>query len=290
MPSLLMRVQVIVVLMILSAALMLLVAGPIARRNPGHARLARRLRVAEIAVLINAVAWLICMTTAVMLMSYLLIGLAPPLVDAQLAAADSWLGLDWPAIHAWVRSHHEVSSWLGEVYHTGFQQLAVILLLTVFVAQASYLREFLSHQLVALILILLVSGPFPAAGAFQYYAGAGFPITDPELAPYSHFFPLRNGTMPVIDLDAMQGLVSMPSFHAAGALLYAYAMRWSRLALLVAVPLNLMVVVSAATEGGHYFVDLLAGIAVFALTVLLVRRFSRAPAPARSMALAPQTT
>jgi hypothetical protein len=61
------------------------------------------------------------------------------------------------------------------------------------------------------ILLLIVSTPFPAASAYVH-----FNVTDPgTAATVSGFNRLRSGTMRQFDLNAMQGLVSFPSFHTA---------------------------------------------------------------------------
>ena len=90
----------------------------------------------------------------------------------------------------------------------------------------------------------------------------------------SHFTLLRAGGLPVIDLDAMQGLISMPSYHCVMSLLLIHAMRRSGLLLPVAAVVNLIVILSTPTEGGHYFLDVLAGVLVAAITIAVLRGFA----------------
>ncbi|WP_407070729.1 phosphatase PAP2 family protein [Paraburkholderia rhynchosiae] len=85
----------------------------------------------------------------------------------------------------------------------------------------------------------------------------------------------------VIDLANAQGVVSLPSFHTALAVLFTYSLRkvpWLRR---VAVPLNVIMILSTPTQGGHYLADVIAGLLLFALTLFtynaIVRRRSSLP-------------
>lgn len=85
--------------------------------------------------------------------------------------------------------------------------------------------------------------------------------------------------MAALRLDDLYGLITFPSFHVAAAVLIAYAARGTPLAFLALV-LNLVMAVSALSEGGHYLVDVLAGAAVAGLAIGVVRWFDRRRAAA----------
>lgn len=251
------------------AGLVLMLHGPIARRGPKYRQLAVRLRAGEMTILIHTLAWLIVFSAGVSVLSYLMVSLAPPLIDDKLAAMDTALGLDWVSWYRWVKAHPQVDEALRWTYMSGQSQLLVIAVLISLVGPMRLLRELLSNLLIALVLLFLIAGPFPAAGAFHHYAGGGA-VSPDDLALFSHFFPVRDGVLKTFTLNDMQGLVSMPSFHTASALFYVQAMRWSRLALTISIPLNVVMICSTPTVGGHYFVDVLGGIALWALTALVL--------------------
>lgn len=243
----------------------------------------RRLRIGELAVAMHSLCWLTVFMSSMCVLSYLLVTLAPPLIDGQLAATDAALGFHWPAVHAWVRARTELSEALDWCYNSGRMELFLVPLAIALFGPVASLREFLSGLFISLSLVLLVSTPFPASGAYHYFGG----VSAAELAQTSHFIPLRDGTLRVFDLEAAQGLVSMPSFHTVMGLLFIQAMWWSRLALIVVLPFNVVMILSTPTQGGHYLADVLAGVAVWAITAALVRALRRAGNPLQWVAAIP---
>jgi hypothetical protein len=93
---------------------------------------------------------------------------------------------------------------------------------------------------------------------------------------------LRDGSLPVLDLFQMGGVVTFPSFHAAAAVLYAGALwpvRWIRwLALLP----NAAMLVAKPIGGRHFLADVIAGIIVAGLSIVAACRIGSvlASAPA----------
>jgi hypothetical protein len=87
--------------------------------------------------------------------------------------------------------------------------------------------------------------------------------------------PTRDGALRHLDHFGLGGIVTFPSFHAASAVLYAWALwpaRWMRpivvlafTAMLAATPIN----------GGHYFIDIIAGTAIAVLAIVAARAAGR---------------
>jgi len=231
----------------------------------------RGLHYRRLALAAHSGAWLVAFTAALSVLSYLLTTLAFPLVDGGLAHADALMGFDWPHAYAWVRARPVLNGIFGLAYASGLLQLVLVPMLAALLGRGRYAREFLSNLLVSILLLLLVATLWPAAGAFSSY-GVASPA---EVASVSDFAALRNGTLQVFDLTRMQGLVSMPSYHTAMALFFVQAMRWSRLGLLGGGLLNGLMLLSTPTEGGHYLVDVLAGVALWGVTVLILRRLEQ---------------
>ena len=86
---------------------------------------------------------------------------------------------------------------------------------------------------------------------------------------------LRSGTLGPVRLDDLDGLITFPSFHATAVLLFTWAvwplgrLRWAALAL------NLLVIATVPIDGAHYFVDVLGGAGVTALSLVTARRLYR---------------
>ena len=116
---------------------------------------------------------------------------------------------------------------------------------------------------------------FPAIDAVIYYKiGPTILAHLPPGAGQLHlptFEAFRSGAVQTIDIDHLDGVVTFPSFHAVMALLIANA--WRRLpgASLV-VAWSALVIASAVPFGGHYFIDLIAGGALWAAVAAAANR------------------
>jgi membrane-associated phospholipid phosphatase len=87
--------------------------------------------------------------------------------------------------------------------------------------------------------------------------------------------PVREGLLRDLDLLNLAGIVTFPSFHACSAILYAWALWpvwWARPFALLA---NGAMLASTPVDGGHYFIDVLAGIAVAVLAIVAARALSQ---------------
>lgn len=217
--------------------------------------LIRRARArAEVRETLLTVTGLLVFAPINIMLSYLMLALAPPTIDDQLAAIDAALGFDWAAVAHWVHAH----PWLDAVFWWSYRSAILQILVLVIVLGATgrhrQLREFNALFIVGGVFCVLFSALAPAFGPWHAAPAAPF-----DASAVSHFESLRDGSLRLIDLSAMQGLVSMPSFHTMGAVFFAYSMRgvwgWAPLYSL----LNLLMVASTPTEGGHYLADVLAG-------------------------------
>lgn len=268
---------------LLLAGLAALLAG--IARLPRYAAAARTLRCDRLA---DTLAWLLLAKVwivAACVASYLCAGLAFPLVDASLAALDRALGFDWPAAYGRVRAHPAAHDLLTLAYRSALWQLPGLICLLGLLGKRRALAGYVLTLALASLLMLLASTPFPAASAYLH-----FNIDDPGTAEtVSHFYALRAGTLRAIDLASLQGLVSIPSFHTVLALLFIDAARHWRPAWCVAVPLNILMIASTPTEGGHYLADVAAGMLLAAVAIAAGRRLMQTTgAPPVAAAGAPE--
>jgi len=213
-------------------------------------------------------ALLLLFSAAGTVLSYLVVATNAPLVDEALSMWDRSIGFDWMAFSTWLHDLPWLMTSLSFAYGSGLPQLIIVVIFLGISGRYARLQEFLRLYFVAALLVIAISGPFPAAGPWKYYG------VDPatfDLASQSHFELLREGRMLDIPLGAAtQGLVSMPSLHAATAILLVYAMR--RTALLpVFVLLNATMLVSTPVCGSHYLVDVIAGVALSIGLILMDR-------------------
>jgi membrane-associated phospholipid phosphatase len=90
-----------------------------------------------------------------------------------------------------------------------------------------------------------------------------------SLALFAQWADLRNGTLRTINPLYNQGLVVFPSFHTILAMLCIFAARPLRFLKYPLLALNLLIILASPAMGGHYFIDIIAGIILAALTISL---------------------
>jgi hypothetical protein len=111
---------------------------------------------------------------------------------------------------------------------------------------------------------MVISGIWPTLGPFAAHGGGDVVYLRDVLA-------LRAGGPWHFDLLAMQGIVTMPSYHTVQAVLLTYAFRRTGLVGYGIATLNVVMLLSISPIGGHYLVDMLAGGAL-ALGAIAVQR------------------
>lgn len=123
------------------------------------------------------------------------------------------------------------------------------------------------------LVAVVLSGLFPAAGAYAHHRPEPslFNNLNPSAGLWhiEHFEGLRNGSLRLIQLGQMQGFVTFPSFHTCFAITLAWCFRDFRWLFPIAILVNGAVLVSTLSEGGHYLVDVLAGIVITIACIVL---------------------
>lgn len=200
----------------------------------------------------------LALTTTSGVLSYLVVTWQFPLIDPLLMHADTALGLDYPAWFAWVQAHPGLDRLLGQAYATTWAQLVVCLLVLSLGGAQARVRELFWAMTLSLLVIIPLSGLSPAQSAWVTY-GLTARVAPAALHWYMAFVALRAGTLEALDPSVIEGLITFPSFHTAMGLLLTVALRDYRLVWPLAACLNILMILSVPTHGGHYGVDVLAG-------------------------------
>lgn len=221
--------------------------------------------------MLTGIAQMIMVVAVMTSMTYIAMAATFPLQDANLLALDRAIGFDFRPLVQFVNAR----GWLIGILAMGYRAISWPILLNAVVLPLAgrYLQagQFVLAFLIALVATTCITIFVPAIGA---YGVAGLSPSDySNFAPQGYFDTLRDvpllrdGSLRVLDLFHLGGVVTFPSFHAAAAVLYAWALwpvRWVRwLALLP----NGAMLVATPIGGGHFLVDVLAGIAVAALSI-----------------------
>lgn len=191
-----------------------------------------------------------------------------PLIDSTLIRADAILGLN-------ARSVVEAAARLPLLHAplTFAYTFSVALLLLTPLALIVLRRAEAAWRLCAAVALCglactLLSIPFPAVGAF---AGLGVPDAAiaqlPEGSGLYHlivFEAYRSGAIKSLDVFNLSGVVTFPSFHTAFACTTARALMPYRKIRPLVLAWTAFVLASTIVIGGHYFVDIIAGMVLFA--------------------------
>ncbi|WP_419814997.1 phosphatase PAP2 family protein [Glacieibacterium sp.] len=206
-----------------------------------------------------------CLVGAIVVFSYLCAHLSLPLLDSRFVAADRALGFDWLAWNSFVEAHPSFKIVLAIAYGSLSWQLMAVCFIAPFSHDRGRASEFLWITLLTAISACLISGVLPAEGALPFFnVGKAVWIDD--------LHTLRNGGPMTFEISHSQGIVTFPSFHAALCLIFSWSFRRMRFFGGAAIGLNLMMLISTPTKGGHYLVDVIAGLVLALVAILVVRR------------------
>jgi membrane-associated phospholipid phosphatase len=210
-------------------------------------------------------------------LSYLITSADLPLQDVLLARVDRDLGLNWPYFLETANSSPFFAEMLVRVYQTigPVTELAIVWL--ALNRRGERLAEFIAILSLSTVGLCLGMWLVPAAGAFAYYGPApqlfgNFSALGEMWSFFHAFTMLRDGSLSVIDLSALQGVVSFPSFHTVLGVMTIYALRDTRWLMIPVLLLNGVMIVSTLPVGGHHLADVLAGAGLTFGAILLVRR------------------
>jgi membrane-associated phospholipid phosphatase len=246
-------------LRILAGSIVLAVVLVICRRWRSFPRITHRL-----AHLTRTVLALVLFTNAVSILGVILTGILPlPSWDEALATADRALGLNWLDMYQWVTRYPAIEVSAQTLYMSLGPEMLILFFALELLGHHNQAREFLLWFMVSAIATAGIGILMPAAGAFVYYH---LPVAS-TTGYVAQWADLRNGTLRTINPLDNQGLVVFPSFHATLAVLCACAARPLRILRYPLLALNLLIILSSPAMGGHYFIDIFAGVILAALTV-----------------------
>ncbi len=202
-----------------------------------------------------------------------------PLQDANLLAIDRMFHFDWAAYVRFVDAHPALAAWLGFGYTMIRWPLFAIPVVLAAMYRYRRIEEFIFAFGLALIVTTVVSALVPAIGVYQQIGLD--PSSLHNIDPQAYFEQLRDlpptraGTLRHLDLMGLAGIVTFPSFHAASAVLYTWALwpvKWVRP---IAILANGAMLAATPIIGGHYFIDLLAGTAIALIAIAAAHKLGR---------------
>jgi hypothetical protein len=201
-----------------------------------------------------------------------------PLMDPWLIGIDANLGYHWPSFVAKLANFPGIAVALGYLYHSSLPQIVLTIILLAALARDKALHQFLLVGILSMILAVGIWWVWPSIGPSGFQTipediristGLYF---DSEYGAYlRNLVEVGPGR---ISPEVLTGVVAFPSYHMIMACMVVWFTRGTLL-FIPAIAANTAMVPATLSHGGHHLVDLLAGVAVFALCVLITNRLLR---------------
>jgi len=197
-----------------------------------------------------------------------------PLQDHTLLLMDRAIGLDPQLIAAFVNDHGWLVPYLNYGYGLIKWPLLGIPIVLAMELRLIRLQQFVLALNIALAVTIVISTFVPAVGTYyglNLSPAERFPLLDSTnyAAQLRDIMALRNGSLRHLELFKLAGIVSFPSFHAASAVLYGWALwpvrgfRWATIGI------STWIVTATPVIGAHYIIDVVGGVAVAGGSVFL---------------------
>lgn len=194
---------------------------------------------------------------------YIAVALKEPLVDRQLVAIDAFFGLHVMVYAAWMLRHPGINRLFALAYYSFVPQLvAVPLFLGLVLRDREAIWEYVFLFAACSAIAVLGVALWPAAN-FQYLST--FNLTHAG----QQFDGVRAGTLHVIRFNDMDGLVSVPSLHAAVGAMGIWATRRHRRLFAAIAVLDTALIIATFMSGSHYVVDTATGLVMVAGCVIV---------------------
>ena len=257
----------------IAAALAALYAASLVGRARGNLRLA-----------IGATAFLqmTVFTLIGIVLSYALAARGGAVWDGRLAALDRALGFDWPAIFA-AADRATLLLWVGGIaYHSLTLQMVGCILILSAAARVERLHLAVTAAILAGFATILISGVVPALG--NVFDPRGYRQLWPSVAwlEQAMLAGLRDGSFRTIDLTQLMGIVTFPSYHATLPVILAWSLRdMPRCRAMIAAWAGITIL-ATPVFGGHYAVDVIAGLALALLAIGLAPMIVALPGAVRA--------
>jgi membrane-associated phospholipid phosphatase len=206
-------------------------------------------------------------------LSYIAASAGLPLWDNNLVAWDRNLGFDWMAWLAAMNAHPNLHLAFRFAYLSFTLQAIITILALAFANHLARLRSFILGFMLAALVTIAISALMPAQGVWGqlHLATNNYPNIDPatQSTHLAVFHGLRDGSFRTLMALGSEGIIAFPSLHAALGLLFMVAiwpvpyLRW------IMIVLNFLMIAATPIDGGHYFSDVIAGLAITVLCWLV---------------------
>ena len=218
----------------------------------------------KLVFMLGTVAQVIIVTGIVGPLSYVVAAFDWPLQDHALAALDRAMGFDARTVILFVNDYPTLAGVLNFGYGMIKWPLLAIPVVLAATRRFARLQQFVTALMLALMVTIVISIFVPAIGNYQLLGLAPADLPNVNVTPFllgQHDIPaVRDGSLRHLELLKLAGIVTFPSFHTASAVLYAWAFAPVRFFGPAALVTNTLMIASTPVIGGHYLIDVVAGV------------------------------
>ena len=196
-------------------------------------------------------------------------------VTQQIQKWDLIFGFDWYKIVSALQKYDNMIYYFHVAYVSFLEQMTFAAALFLVLKKYDNISCLLTHLILGALLTCFISGFIsvePPTLAVARLHGVNDIVISAKLDIIDQLRGLRDGSLRTVSAANLQGLVSFPSFHVQMAVYFAWAFRKVRWLAIPMLLLNILMIFGAITEGGHYLMDVLGGLAVAAVTIVLAAK------------------
>jgi hypothetical protein len=214
-----------------------------------------------------------------------LLPLPHPLYDERLIAVDAALGYNWAGFVNWLADFQLIALILAYLYGNSLLQLLMVIVVLAWYSKPTALHRFLLTGILTMMATVVVWWLWPTIGpsGFQEIPDTVIEATNLVFHP-GHGAQLKelveNGPA-MITPDVIIGIIAFPSYHMIMACMVAWY-SYRTLLFYPAILAGAGMIPATLSHGGHHFVDLLAGVIVFAIGSWVSSRLIRPSGPESS--------
>ncbi|WP_164913493.1 phosphatase PAP2 family protein [Sphingomonas sp. UV9] len=237
------------------------------------ARVALAVGMRIIATFVESCALLLAASICAVSLTVLVSTLGLPYADPAMAAVDNvLLPFSWRQMVEALGPRHDLVTVMCAIYQSLNWQPFVLMAALAIKADELTVWRFAHAWCLALALSVAIFAIAPSVTAYVHY-GIN-PSAMPALTVNAGWRPaevlhaIRDGSLREVTTFGVPGLITFPSFHAAGAMLLAWGFSKIRPFGLIFVSLNVAMLPCIPAIGSHYFVDVIGGIIVAGTSLL----------------------
>ena len=195
---------------------------------------------------------------------------------ALIASLDQRLGFDWLAHYEILSSLPVADNLLQAAYASFYMQFFALPLVLLVCGYAAHARLLLNCFFIGVVIVMSVATLFPSVDPMLWNRVP--PLNGEGHTGFSridHMLMLRDGSLTRLRMDEMTGIICFPSFHTVAACLFAGFSAPLGPARFSMIALNAAMIAATPRWGGHYLVDVLAGIVIGVGLIAAAQAYTR---------------